>query len=126
MPCLDGHKAHPYGDALLQRLSFEQLHGDKRVAPVLVNIVDRADVGMVEGGGGLGFALEALERLMVLGHLLRQEFERHKAVELGVLSFVDDTHSSAAELLQDAVVGDGCAGHLSSAAYDSEYPDVRL
>ncbi len=80
---------------------------------MLVDIVDGANVGMVEGGGGLGFALEALERLMVLGHFLRQEFERHEAVELRVLSFVDDTHAPAAQLLQDAVVGDGCAGHLA-------------
>ena len=101
------------GDAVLQGLPLQQFHGDERVPPVLVNIVDRADVGMVEGGGGLGLTLEALQRLMVLGHFFRQEFERNEAVELGVLGLVDDTHSAAPELLQDAVVGDGGAGHLA-------------
>ena len=64
--CLGGHTARTRTEfrvsifefrvfqARAQRLPLQQLHGDKRVTPVLVNIVDGADVGMVEGGGGLG------------------------------------------------------------------------
>jgi hypothetical protein len=38
---------------------------------------------------------------------IRKELQGNKAVELGVLSFVDHTHTAATELLQDVVVGDG-------------------
>ena len=111
---------------VLQCLPLQQFHGDERLALVLVNVVDRADVGVIEGRGGTGLTLEALQGLMVLGHFFRQELERNEALKLGVLGLVDDTHASAPELLQDAVVGDRCAGHLSSATYDSESPDLRV
>ena len=35
---------------------------------------DHADVGMVEGGGGLGFALESGEHLRVLDYFVGEEF----------------------------------------------------
>ena len=66
---------------------------------------------MVEGGGGLGFALEALQGLMIFGHVFRQELERDEAMELGVLGLIDDTHPSATELLQNAVVQYHLAQH---------------
>ena len=113
-------------DAVLQRLSLQQLHGDEGPAFLHVDIVDGADVGVIEGGRGLGLALEALQGLMVLGHFFRQEFERHEAVKLGVLGLVDHTHPTTPELLHNAVVGDRCAGHLASSTYDSDYPDVRV
>ncbi len=78
---------------------------------MLVNIVNRADVGMIEGGGGLGFALEALQGLMVLGHFFRQELERDEAVELGVLGLVDNTHPTAPKLLNNPVMRDDRADH---------------
>ena len=37
----------------------------------------------------------------------RQELERDEAAELRVLGLVDDAHAAAADLLQDAVVGNG-------------------
>ena len=33
------------GDAMLQRDPIQKLHGDKRLAVLLANVVDRADVG---------------------------------------------------------------------------------
>jgi hypothetical protein len=51
---------------LLQRLAFQQLHRNKRLAFVFVNVVDGADTGMIQCGGGAGLALEALEGLAVV------------------------------------------------------------
>ena len=96
-------------DAVLQRHAIETFHGDEGLAMLIVDFVNGADVGMVEGGGGLGFALEAAEGLRILGDFVGQELERDEATEFDVLGLVDDSHAATAEFLDDAVVRDGLA-----------------
>jgi hypothetical protein len=91
-------------DAVLERLAIEKFHGDESVALLLTDIVNRADVGMVQGGGGLRFALESRESLRIARDILRQKFQRDEALEARVFGLVNDTHASAAELFDDAVV----------------------
>ncbi len=98
----------PAGEAMLEGLPFEQFHGDEGAALVLVHIVDGAYVGVIQGGGGEGFALEALDGLRVGGDILRQELQGHAAAEARIFSAEDDAHAAAAEFLQDAIVR---AGH---------------
>ena len=81
----------------------------KAVAVVLADIVDGADVGMIQSGSGFGFALEAFERLRVVGDIVGEKFQSDGAVEAGVLGFVDDTHAAATEFFDDAVVRNGAA-----------------
>ena len=92
-----------------QRLPLDQLHDEEGLALVLVDVVDRADVGMVQGGGGAGLAPEPLQPLGIPGILLGQELEGDAAAEAGVLGLVDDPHAAAAERLQREVVGEGLA-----------------
>jgi hypothetical protein len=101
----------PGGDPMLQRLAFQQLHADEGPPLVRVDVVDRADVGVVEGRGRAGLALEALEGLVAREQPLRQKLERHPTAETGVLGLVDDAHPAAAQLLEDAVVRDRLADH---------------
>ena len=110
LPELEG----PAPDPLGQRLALEQLHRDEVLALVLVDLVDRADAGVVERRGGARLALEALERGRVLRHLRGQELQRDVAAELRVLGLVDDAHAAAAELRSDPVVRDGLADHGDS------------
>ncbi len=53
------------GDAMLQRLAFEQLHHDEGRMVELTHVVNGADVGMVQGRCGAGLALEPFEGLGV-------------------------------------------------------------
>ena len=80
-------------DAMLERFAFEQLHGDERLAIVLANFVNRADVRMIQAGGGARFALESLEGLLILGHCLRQKFQRHQPPQFRVFG-LDRPHPS--------------------------------
>src|SRR5580692_5267628 len=64
---------------------------------------------MIQGRRGLRFALEAAEGLRVFRNLVRQELQDDKAVQLYVLSLVNHTHTTTAELFDDAVVRDGLA-----------------
>jgi len=97
---------------MLQRHAVQVLHGDKALAFVLAHFVDGADVGVIQRGGRAGFAAETLEGDRVLGHVLRQELEGHKAAEFRVLSLVDHTHAAAADLVDDFVAGKGLADHV--------------
>ena len=78
-------------------------------ALVLADVVDGADVGVVERGGGARLAAEARQRGGVAGHLFGQELERDLAAEPGVDGAVDDAHAAAAELVEDSIVGDRAA-----------------
>src|SRR5579862_5471219 len=63
--------------------AVEEFHGDEGVFVVLADFVNGADVGMVEGRGGTGFAAEPLERLGVFREIVGKEFQRDEAAELG-------------------------------------------
>jgi hypothetical protein len=61
-------------DPVLQRHPVQKLHGDESLPMLIVNLVDRADIGMVQRGSGLSFPLEAGQGLRIFGNLVRQEF----------------------------------------------------
>ena len=56
-------------DAVLQGLAFEELHDDEGLTVFLVDLVDGADVGMVQGRSGARFALKAIQGLAILGEI---------------------------------------------------------
>src|SRR5713101_2520547 len=99
------------GDAVLQRRAFQKLHGDEGFPTLLTDVMDRADVGMIQCGRGLRFSLESGESMRIPGYIFRQELERHETVETSIFSFVDDSHPAATELFDDAVMRDGQTDH---------------
>ena len=107
-------------DPLLQRGALQQLHGDEVATLVLVDIVDRADVGMIEPGGGTGFPPEALDRQRPLRDLLPQELEGDVPSEPEVLSTIDDAHPTFAQQLPDPVMRDRGVEHAASGAMQGE------
>ena len=96
---------------VLERLAFQQLHGDEVASAVLSNLVDGADIRVVQGGGRTRFALKTVKRERIFFRLRRQELERDVAAQVDVLGFIHNTHPSAAELREDTVVRDGLADH---------------
>jgi len=113
---IDGHSLA--SDETAEGLAFHVFHGDKRMAGLFADIVDGADVGMIEGGSGLGFALKTGKGALVSDDGEGKKLERDEAMEASVLRFVDDAHAASADFFDDAVVGDGladeriCAGHV--------------
>ncbi len=101
-------------DEVLERLALQQLHDDEGLALVLPDLVDRADVRVVEGGGGPGLAQEPVERGAVAGGLGGEELQGDGSVEDAVVCPVDDAHTAATELLDDPVVRDVLSDHLAS------------
>ncbi len=95
------------GDGVLEGLALEVLHRDEGLAVGVADFVDGADVGVVEGGGGFGFAAETFEGLGIAGERFGEEFQSDETVEERVLGFVDDAHSAATESFDDAEMRDG-------------------
>jgi hypothetical protein len=113
---------------VFQSDAIQKLHGDERLPVLLADVMNRADVGVIQRRCGLGFALKTSERLWVSGNLLRQKLESDKAVQPHVLGLVHDTHPAATQLLDDAVVRDGLADHADAmlGALQWEVNEMRI
>ena len=78
---------------------------------VPVDVVDRDDVGVVEGRGGPRLAGEAFPPPAAGGGVGVHDLDGHGAIEARVAGAIDDSHPSFAQLLEDLVVGDVPADH---------------
>jgi hypothetical protein len=76
------------------------------IVDMVPNVVESADVRMVQRGGGFGLALKTGKHLGVFGYIIGKKLQGDKAIEFDVLGLVDDTHATAAESLDDAVMRD--------------------
>ena len=77
-----------------------------KVSPIgLVDLVDRADVRVVQRGRGFGFPLKTAESLRVVGEFVGKELQGDVATELEVFRLVHHTHATAADFAQYAVMG---------------------
>ena len=80
---------------MFQGHPFEELHRDEGMAVLFADVVDGADVGMIESGGGLGLTPKSRQGLRVADYVIGKEFQRDEPVQARVLGFVDDPHAAA-------------------------------
>src|SRR5437879_5759926 len=83
-------------NSLAERLPLQQFHGNKGSPIGLVNLVDRADIRMIQGGRSFGLALKAAESLCVVGKVVGKELQCDMATELEVFRLIHDAHPAAA------------------------------
>ncbi len=87
-----------------ERLPLQQFHGDEGSPIGLVNLVDRADVRVVQRGRSLGLPLETAEGLHVVGKFVGKELQGDVATKLEVFGLVHHTHATTADLAEYAVM----------------------
>jgi len=75
-------------------------------ALVFTGGVDRNDVRMVQPGGGLGLAAEALHGFFGQPQSGAEQLERNLAVEGDLPRFMDAAHAAAADLAHDLEIAD--------------------
>jgi hypothetical protein len=80
----------------------------------IVDLVDRAYVGMIESRGRPGFALEPFKSLRVLGKSLGDKLQCDLTAQFCVLGLIDHAHPAATQPLDDVVVGDVLTNHGGS------------
>ncbi len=95
----------------LERLPLEQLHRQEALFFVLAEIVDRADVRVVQRGSGAGLTLESFDRGRIVRQFRGEELQRDMSSEAQILGSIDDAHAAAADLFDHAIVRDGSADH---------------
>jgi hypothetical protein len=86
----------PIGQAAGEVDPVDIPHREEGRAFDLARLVERDDVGMVDGRRESRLALEAGPEVGVLGQLVGQQLEGHLAPELALLGEVDDPHPTAA------------------------------
>src|ERR1700758_5611051 len=94
------------GDSFPKSLAFQELHGDERSRLVFGDLVDGADIGMIQSRGCARLLLETLQSYRVLRQLVWKKLKCDPAAELQILGLVDYSHATATEHFEDAVVRD--------------------
>ena len=103
-------------DAVFQGRAVQKLHGDEGLAILLTDVINGANIRMIQSGGRLRLTLKPRQGLAIAGHFRRQEFEGHKTVQARVFGLVHYTHPTATELLDHAIMRDGLTNHGGKAA----------
>ena len=96
-----------------QLAAFEIGHRDERLPIGLIDLVDRANVGVVQRRRGTGFAKETGLGVFRAECLSGKELERNKPLQAQILGFIDNTHPALAEFFEDLVMRDGLPDHSS-------------
>ena len=103
----------PRGKQHRKRLPFDQLHDKKpdfgfvAARRRLLESVNRSNVGVIESGKQLRFALEARQSVWIGGQCLRQHLDGHISAQLGVVGPIYLAHPALAERFEDLVVTEG-------------------
>ncbi len=92
------------GEPRLERLPLDILHHQilrrlpgARRRDQGADVVQRANVWMVQRGHGPRFAFEPLARLRVVRHVRWQDLDRHRAVQAGITRAIDLAHAAGTE-----------------------------
>ena len=79
---------------------------------MLFDLINRADVGMVEGRGSACFGLKAFQCTRITRHFFRQKLQGNTTTQFQVLRLVYHSHSPATEDFQNSVVGNFLANQV--------------
>jgi hypothetical protein len=100
------------GRALIaQRLPVHMLHDDEELAVMLLDVVDGANVRMVERRRRACLLQKARPCIRLCRHLRREKFQRDFAIEFGIDGEIHLAHAARAEVLKDLVMCNGLTDH---------------
>ncbi len=86
-----------------ERLTLEQLHDEEIDLLVRADVVQRADVGMVQQGYGARFRDQPIPRVRILGDAGGDDLDGHRSVETRIAGAIHLPHAALAKRCQDLV-----------------------
>jgi hypothetical protein len=96
-------RERPFLEPRGQRLALEMRHDQIVRAVTLADVVDAADVGMIQGGDRAGLALETRPQIGIIGDLTGQHPDGNRSIEARVAGFVNFAHSARTECAQNLI-----------------------
>ena len=85
------------------RLALKEFHRNEQRFTMFADLIELADIRMIDAGCGASFAPEALSRhLIVWG--ITDDFERDRPVQPFILGGIHDSHPTLAKLANDSIV----------------------
>ena len=103
-------RERPFLEARGQRLALEMRHDQVVRAIDAADVVDAADVGMVQRGDGAGLALEPGPQIGIASNLTRQDLDGDRSIEACVAGSVDLAHAAGSEGGDDLIRAEPGAG----------------
>ena len=79
-------------------------HGDEELAFTLINFMNGSDVGVVQFRCGSGFVYKSIPGRFIACQFRWKKLQGDDTLEFCILGFVDITHASAAQLLDDLIM----------------------
>src|SRR6266852_8751468 len=104
-------------NTVLEGLTIHKFHGYELLAVVLADVVNRADIRVIQRRGRLRLAAKAFERGRVLSRSRREKLESDQTLQARVFSLIDDAHPAASKLFEDAVVRECLADERVGASH---------
>ena len=104
------HRQRPLAQTGGERLAFHVLHDQVCGAILLADVVQAANVRMIQGGRGASFAFEAVAEVVLLGQLPPHQLDGHGAAQSCIAGTIDFSHSAGAESRLDFVRAQPHAG----------------
>src|SRR5271166_4275487 len=92
-----GREGSPFRDTVAQRFPFQQWHHQKRLARMLSEFMDRADIGMIQSGGGARFPFKSLHRLGIVSKLFGKKLDSNAAAQPEIFRLVNHAHAATAQ-----------------------------
>jgi len=106
------HRDKPAADVAKEVDPVDVVHGVEVPALVDLQVVNRDDVGVLEPGGALRLAEEALDLLLRRVFGREQDLEGHGAAEASLLCEIHDSHTASSELPQNLRIPEERSGRL--------------
>ena len=99
-----------FSQPLRDRLPFEQLHHQVVDSILRADVVEVANVGMIQGGDSPGLTLQPLPQLRGRGKMGGKNFDGHLAVQASVVRAIHFAHAACSKRCDDFVRSKFCAG----------------
>ena len=90
-------------EAISKRLALQVLHNQEVEAVMTADVVERADVRMIESGNRAGLALETTAELQIGADVPSQNFDRDGPLQAGISRTIHLTHAAGAQGGDDLV-----------------------
>ena len=98
------------GHAVGQRFAFEMLHDEVIEASIVADVVDAADVRVLQTGDGFRLAIELLAHLGADASDGNHDLDRDRSIEAVIVCAIHLTHAARAEQFHDFVRPETGAG----------------